>query len=524
MKDSILILGAGFMQRPAIQAAKELGLFVIVADGNALASERSLADLFEHIDLKDTDAMLKAAAYHKANNSLKAVFTAGTDFSATVAYVSENLSLPGISYESALNASIKTRMRKVFSEHKVPSPAWIEASKFENTIEFSRKYGFPLVVKPVDNMGARGVRRVDTIAELEEALIQALYYSRTKTAIVEEYLDGDEFSLDALVHNGEITICGFADRHIYYPPYFIEMGHTMPTIQSDAVKAEVIRVFSLGIKALGITNGAAKGDMKYTKKGAMVGEIAARLSGGYMSGWTFPYASGVELTKNAIRIALGQGPESLNPLKDSVCAERALISIPGVIKTIGGVHKAENLDGVKHVFMRVKEGDTVVFPKNNVEKCGNIIALAQDRKSALAQAEKALKAITLRLEVPNKVSEAFLKGEDVVKNTDGSVYPPPAFVLSKEIKEALDEMPAFYKETSGLDNPSVCIAPFPELFESKLTDYHKKTVQEAFLQVTELTGLKIAEDADIMYGSRFWKSFVMGSYQGGTYIIDKDDL
>jgi len=141
-------------------------------------------------------------------------------------------------------------------------------------------------VKPVDNMGGRGCRRADSLAELRAAVEAALAFSRSGRAIIEEFMDGPEFSADALVHRGEITLCGLADRHIRFPPCFVEMGHTMPSGVDSGTAARLLEVFYAGIRALGITNGAAKGDLKLTPKGPMVGEIAARLSGGYMSGWT----------------------------------------------------------------------------------------------------------------------------------------------------------------------------------------------------------------------------------------------
>mgnify|MGYP002388944453 CR=1 FL=1 len=124
-------------------------------------------------------------------------------------------------------------------------------------------------------------------------------------------MDGPELSLDAIVWRGRVTVCGVADRIIRFPPFFVEMGHTMWSALPADDRSAVERVFTDGIRALGIDNGAAKGDIKLTSRGPMVGEIAARLSGGYMSGWTFPLASGVEVTRAALRVAAGLEPGDL---------------------------------------------------------------------------------------------------------------------------------------------------------------------------------------------------------------------
>ena len=165
-------------------------------------------------------------------------------------------------------------------------------------------------------------------------------------------MDGPEFSIEALVFDGEFRLTGLADRHIFFPPYFIEMGHTIPSGCAPADAERIIQVFQAGIKALGLTHGAAKGDIKLTSRGPMVGEIAGRLSGGYMSGWTFPYSSGLDLTAAALELAVGNRPSSLDVKRDDVAAERAWISIPGKVRNVYGLETAEKGAFVHDVFPR----------------------------------------------------------------------------------------------------------------------------------------------------------------------------
>ena len=289
---NILILGAGLMQKPAILSAKELGFHTIVVDADKNAVAIPLADEFFQIDLKDKDGILELAKkIQTEKGGLSGVFTAGTDFSASVSYVSEKLNLPSHSYQAALNASIKTQMRSCFEKDGVPSPKFLKVSAQDiNSAlydEVAQKMFFPVVVKPVDNMGARGCRMVRNQDELIPSVKTAVECSRTGFAIIEEYMEGPEFSIDALVYNGKFIVTGFAIRHIKYEPYFIEVGHTMPAVIDKKMHDELISVFALGAKAEGLTCGAAKADIKYTSKGPMIGEIAGRLSGGYMSGWTY---------------------------------------------------------------------------------------------------------------------------------------------------------------------------------------------------------------------------------------------
>jgi biotin carboxylase len=188
MRERLMILGAGVMQGPAIGIAKEMGLYTVVVDADPQAPNIPLADRFERIDLKDRDGITALGRSLREQGGLGGVMTAGTDFSATVAWVAEKLGLPGIPWEAALNASDKERMRRCFKKSALPSPEftilsevpaqWPPASGAAASLA-----AWPLVVKPVDNMGGRGCRRVNRFEELRAAAKEALAFSRTGRAI-----------------------------------------------------------------------------------------------------------------------------------------------------------------------------------------------------------------------------------------------------------------------------------------------------------------------------------------------------
>ena len=561
MRERIIILGAGVMQGPAIRIARELGLCAVVADGNADAPCASMADQFAHIDLKDKEGIEAFARSLQNDGGLAGIMTAGTDFSATVAWVAEKLGLPGLPYEAALNASDKARMRACFDKAGLPSPPFTAITRDAALDDIA--LSFPLVVKPVDNMGGRGCRRVGTIEELREAATDALRFSRSGRAIVEAFMDGPEFSVDAIVYHGEITICGLADRHIFFPPYFIEMGHTMPTGFPPEQQAALLETFCAGVRALGLAGpesiGAAKGDIKLTPHGPMIGEIAARLSGGYMSGWTYPYASGVEPIRAALLAAVGRKPDSLAPLQNWTCAERAFISIPGTVKAITGVEAARSLPHVRDLFLRAAEGGKVSFPQNNVSKCGNIIAAAPDRAAAIAAAETAARSILIRLDPADPETAVFLSASD-------TAFPPDAFPLPPALRDALAQLPEttlFSPESltrrhgehgeHGKEKAQICnsppppplsvssvppvppceallLTPFPAFTGSNLTDYMGRTVADSLRAVRGLTGLLLPEIGESTYnttdnkgsflGRSFWAALARGGYQGAVYYIN----
>jgi len=513
---TIMILGAGVMQAPAIRIAKEMGWKVICVDGNPQAPAASHADLFLPIDLKDLEGLESAARNLRDSEGLDGVLTAGTDFSASVAWVAEKIGLPGLRYQTALNATDKIRMRQCFSEHQVPSPRFAELSGDMDYRGETASLPYPLVVKPVDSMGARGVRKIHSPDELERAVDEAISYSRTDRAIVEEFVSGPEYSIDALVQNGTVTIHGLAERHIYFPPCFIEMGHTMPAVLTEDKKREMEEVFSKGVAALGIDNGAAKGDIIYSKSGPVVGEIAARLSGGYMSGWTFPLASGVESIRGALKIAVGDKADRYDGSYRKVCAERAFLSIPGTVKSMDYIEEAYGTEFVNDLFLRVEEGDKVDFPLNNVEKCGNFISSHEERNKAVASAERAAAKIVIRLDEKDRSTGDFLYRD--------RGWPGDAFALNNSYTAAAYEELTVGRDfpIEDVDFPSFKPFPLADLAFETSRDWQGRTLEEVYRQILVITGLtEIEEPENGKAQAYFWRAVVKGSIQGGLWFFDR---
>ena len=539
--ENILILGAGLMQKPAILSAKELGYKVVVVDADKTAVAIPLADEFYQIDLKDKEGILTLAQRLKASEEgLAGVFTAGTDFSASVSYVCERTGLAAHSFEAATNASIKTQMRECFKKCSVPSPEFERVSKEDigdGLLEkLLKKMSLPLVVKPVDNMGARGCRMVRTKEEFLPSVKTAVECSRTGVAIVEEYMEGPEFSIDALVYQGKFIVTGFAIRHIKYEPYFIEVGHTMPAVLDKKMHDELISVFALGAKAEGLSCGAAKADIKYTSKGPMIGEIAGRLSGGYMSGWTYPYASDLNLTKQGIIIACGNEPQELlnravkvdytpsqlckdleqpYELYEVPCvrtsAERAWMSIPGTVEYIENINEFTDR-AVFDVLPRatVKIGSEVDFPRNNVEKCGNIIAVSNSEEIAVKAAQDAVSNTFITLKPCNPKTDDYLRGSE---QPDEQAFPPYAFGKMKEEQlgalDALVPIPEDAKVSSLI----------PELFTTEeycsLQDWNYNTIAQT---VSKFDILRPKHPK--LNSKEFWCALMRGGIQGAVYYSD----
>ena len=399
-----MIIGGGLLQLPAILTAKKMGCQVIVTDYNPEAIGMKDADIPIIMSTKDIEGSVRVARAQNEITAIDGVLTVGTDATMTVAAVASALNLPGIKFEDAEAATNKIKMRMRFKEYGVPSPKFLPVWSLSDAKKAVAILKFPNVIKPSDNMGARGVMRVDNLDQLPDAFKFSKNASPSGELIIDEFMDGPELSIDALIYNNEIAITGVADRIIEHPPYFIETGHNMPSALPKETIQAACDVMKLGIKALGITIGAAKGDIKITKDGPMIGELAGRLSGGFMSAYTYPLSTGVDLIKAAIEIALGEEPGNLEPSLNMVAIERAILPKPGFIKKITGLEEALKIPGIKEIFINLKPGDKVIIPRSNVEKAGNIIAIGKTLEDAVASYEQCRKTLNFEIIEDSEIS------------------------------------------------------------------------------------------------------------------------
>lgn len=397
LKKCIIIIGAGVMQVPAIKSAKKMGLQTVVFDYNPEAVGVKLADKFVCVSTLDAEASVKAALELNESIEVNAVITVGTDASYTCARIAEALSLPGINPEDAYAAVNKALMRERFEQAGIAQPEYHVCTAFSQAKEAFDRLNGRAVIKPADSMGARGVMLVEDLETLGAAFEKARSFSKRELVLVEEFMQGTELSVDMLIYGAEKYECGVADRIIEHPPYFIETGHDLPSALPKPVIDEALSLIEKAADALNINIGAAKADIKITDEGAKIGELAARLSGGYMSGYTFPYASGVDLCANAIELALGMRPSLPEKRRNYHSCERALIPESGTLEKISGVSEAQALPGIKNVFINVEPGDEIKPPTNNLEKAGNIISCAESSEKARAEVAKAVSMIDFKI-------------------------------------------------------------------------------------------------------------------------------
>lgn len=399
VKPGIIIVGAGIMQIPAIRTAKELGLFVIASDKNQDAPGFEFCDHALVLDTKDFKGHLRFARENKAKFNISGAF-AGADVAITVAHITEALGLRGIPVSVAERSNNKWLMKQRWLRDRIATPYAEEVRSLEEAKRVLRRVALPAMVKAVDNAASRGTRRIDAEAELEGALAEARRCSSTDTALIEEYVEGEEQSVECIAHDGMHHRFGIVDRHFQFKPYAIEIGHTNPTRRAPAEQEALYELTRAAADSLGIDRGPYKSDTIWTKKGPMILELPARLSGGFHSQYTTPLATGMDPIRSALRLAVGMDFDPADAAtrlhRTAVC--EAVFPVPGRVAEISRLEEAQTLPGVAHIFLLVGEGEKIEPYRNCAHRVCYIITIGETSQEARHAFERARDTLQIRTE------------------------------------------------------------------------------------------------------------------------------
>lgn len=393
----VLIIGAGLFQCYMIKQALRMKLEVSVLDRDKNSPGRDLAHHFIQASTKKPHEALKKVITHNKRYPIHGVTTCGTDCSLTVATIATKLNLPGISVKTALAATDKFIMRKTLSDAGLPTPTFFEIETLSQARQLTNKIKFPWVIKPTDNMGARGVVKINNLKDLTREFKLSLKQSIKKRIIVEKFIAGHEVSIDCIVYQGKIYLTTIADRHISGSPYFIERGHTLPSRLAPDIQEKAFNMAKKGIKALGINIGPAKFDMKITRNGPIIGEMAARLSGGFHSQMTEGLSTGKNSIKATLDLCLGRklNPSDLKAKFQRGACERSIYPKPGTIKSIKFLKEARHKKGIAQIHLNIKVGDIQKNITSNIGKAGHIIGYGNCRITAMKNVLAAKKTIKI---------------------------------------------------------------------------------------------------------------------------------
>lgn len=390
----LLVIGASVLQLPAILKAKEMGLQVAVADYNPKALGIQYADEFFNASTIDEDAICGVAEEYRPDG----IMTLATDMPMrSVAKACSLLGLPGISYETAVKATDKSEMIKAFMNGGVSCP-WHFTVHSPEELESVEKYiSYPCIIKPTDNAGSRGV----VLLRSAENLFGAYEYSRAESrkgnVIIEEFLEGEEVSVEVMVQDGVVHVLQITDKITTGAPHFVEMGHTQPSHHSPEICSAIRETAEAAVKAVGIDCGPAHVEMMVTSRGPVMIELGARMGGDCITTHLVPLSTGIDMVKATIEISLGLKPD-LTPKFSHGSAIRYLSAPEGEIKNISGVEAAKAVDGVAEVILTKAAGERSSKIKSSNDRIGSVISSGNSRDEAILSCERALECIKVEIE------------------------------------------------------------------------------------------------------------------------------
>lgn len=389
----LLIIGASHLQLPAIQKAKDMGLYVGVVDFNPEAVGIPVADEYFNISTIDEEGVYQAAKEFKADG----IMTLATDMPMrSVAYAADKLGLVGISYDTAIKATDKGEMIKAFEAANVEHPWYYILSSLDDLKTIGNNITFPCISKPVDNAGSRGVMLIHSRDELNQAVKYSSLNGRNGGVIIEEYLQGSEVSVEVMAVNGTVNILQVTDKLTTGAPHFVEMGHSQPS-QLGKENVEAIKDLAVrAVKAVGISNGPAHVEIMLTAKGPKMIELGARMGGDCITTHLVPLSTGIDMIKATIDICLGNIPDIEQKFNKGSAIRYFNISC-GKILNISGVDNATKLNGVYQISLYKQIGDEIKTIDSSTDRVGFVISQGDNVKEAVNICERALCEIDIEV-------------------------------------------------------------------------------------------------------------------------------
>jgi len=411
-------------------AAKQLGCETMVM-GRVIPCglPADLVDRFEKINPSDPDNVIDVVRSFHRFRPIHAVVGYDDQAVPVVARIAEELALPGNPVDSAYAARDKVLMKKRFQVAGLPISPFHLAAEEEDAVAWANRIGYPVVVKPVRGSASQGVIRANGEAELRQAYRRLRRIVRTQgldtgdrsdaEQLVERYIDGDEYSVELLIQEGEPhAICEFEKPNPLHGPFFEETIYITPTRLTPERRATIRQLAMEAAKTLGLRSGPAHCEIRLSNDGPFVLEIGARVIGGACSR-VFRYVLDEDIHSYILRLALGD--KIRLPQQKAGAAGAMMLPIPGEgrLLYVNGLEKAQSVGGVQDVILTADPGDLIIpFPEQN---CYVGFLTAKADTSEAVEHALTMAASAIEMELQPIECECWSRQID-----DHQTYQPPA--------------------------------------------------------------------------------------------------
>lgn len=366
-KKSILVFGVGELQCSIIRRAKLKGLFTIGIDPCADAVCKDEVDAFEIVGGQDFEGTCAIVEKY----GVDAIVTAATDKPLVMmARIAEKYGFPFYSIETAQWSTDKYQMKQRFLEGGVPCACGRLIAKAEEADDLY----YPLIVKPRDNSGSRGVKLCRNKEELQEAMQEALQYSHLDTVLVEEYIEGQEYSIEGLHYEGKSEVIQFTEKTTTEFPYNVELAHKQPANLTENQKNDIRELVSKIAKCMHFENCPSHTELKINERGIFIIETSPRLGGDYITSTLVPLSTGINMEDQLLNIALGEKVDTQTGRVEKASGVCFFCLPEGIVKKIDPqINDVATWPGVYSFELKLKEGDEVHQITSSLNRYGEVI-------------------------------------------------------------------------------------------------------------------------------------------------------
>ncbi len=374
---TILIFGLGSLQKSLIQQCKILGLRTVGVDPNPNPICKNDVDFFRVVSGDDFDMTLSVAKEF----NVEGLTCAATDKPLVMmARIAEVLSLPFYGVDTAEWSTDKFLMKQRFNEGGVPCAKGRLVNSFE---EFEAEHWeYPVIVKPRDNSGSRGVIYCKDAITVKKAMIEAFQFTKKGDVLVEEFIDGQEYSIESIHYQGKSHVIQYTQKRVTSFPYNVELGHIQPADLTGEKKQQINDVIEKIATVLHFDNCGSHTELKIGKRGVVVIETSPRLGGGMITSHLVPLSTGINMEQLILKMAINE-PLNNNdfiPTKHQFSAVQFFNLPQGIISSIKGLDRLKGIDGVLEYEFDLKVGDEVPLLTNGLKRYGQVLLHGSNRE------------------------------------------------------------------------------------------------------------------------------------------------
>ncbi len=400
--------GTGRILPPAINRLGHRYTFVTRNRQHYLDASKAIHPVMEYADnvitteTNDVPALIEYLRGLHAVLRFDGVITICDYYIDTAAQVARALDLP-VAFPAQVELERrKDLVREALERAGLPNPRFRITRDWEETLQAANAIGYPLVIKPTDLASSAFVRFIHNEAELREAFDALAAFprnfrdqQRSGLYLLEEYMTGEEVSVEACTVNGETTIIGITDKSVTAFPYFVEDGHMFPAQLDPAVAEAVTDLVRGALAAVGHDHGISHTEVKITPAGPRIVEINPRLGGNFIAELV-QRVTGIDLLEATLQLALNQRPK-LTPVPTGIASAAIKFIIPpqeGYITGVSGTESLDNDPAVQRWVLNPVIGTRVDRPIDNACYLGHVVTTDAAGLGARQYAEAAVERIT----------------------------------------------------------------------------------------------------------------------------------